>query len=583
MLKRIFRWLLRSVLTLIVLAIITLIFDFVSHRVAPNSVLVVTLQGPVIERGGTGILGVLSPRQTPLNVVRRALRMAATDARIAGLAIKVLDPQMELAQAQELSAMIADFASHGKWTTAYLESAGESGSGNLPYLVASAAKEVSVMPQGELNLIGVGVRELFARGMLDWLKVRPNFDAIGQYKSAANIFTEKDFTPPQREEDEALVDDMFTQIVGQAAKQRGLGGDVVRAFIDHAPMTAADGLKNRLVDRLEYEDQFTDRVEHYHGQKHTLVDYASYARPWILQLGLGHANRIAVIYGTGAIQRGEGGFDPLLSPGGTAMGSDEMVKAFRQAREDDSVRAVIFRIDSPGGSAIASELIRRQVELTAGKKPVVVSMSSFAASGGYWIATAANKIFADPGTVTGSIGVLGGKFNISAMAQNFGVNSGSVSRGANALMFDSFTDFTPQQAQVFHDQVLGDTYRYFVKLVAQGRHLPVDQVNQIAQGRVWSGEQALERKLVDGLGGFNAAVAEAKSLAKLEPTRPAQFVELPQQPGLVQQLLSGQLGTRASFNACLAAAPQPLIWMARQSLATHGALGTAYCPLVPVM
>jgi protease-4 len=583
MLKRIFRWLLRSVLTLIVLAIIALILDFVSHRVAPNSVLLVTLQGPVIERGGTGILGVLSPRQTPLNVVRRALRMAATDGRITGLAIKVLDPQMELAQAQELSAMIADFASRGKWTTAYLESAGESDSGNLPYLVASAAKEVSAMPQGELNLIGVGIREIFARGMLDWLKIKPNFDAIGQYKSAANIFTEKDFTPPQREEDEALVDDMFTQIVSQSAKQRGLGADVVRALVDHAPMTAADGLKKHLVDRLEYDDQFTDRVENYHGQKHKLVDYASYARPWILQLGLGHPNRIAIIYGTGAIERGEGGFDPLLSPGGNAMGSDDMVKAFKQAREDDSVRAVIFRINSPGGSVIGSELIRRQVELTAGKKPVVVSMSGFAASGGYWVATAANKIFADPGTVTGSIGVLGGKFNISAMAQNLGVNSGSVSRGANAMMFDSFTDFTPEQAQVFRDQILGNTYQYFVTLVAQGRHLPVDQVNQIAQGRVWSGEQALERKLIDGLGGFNAAVAEARSLAKLAPTQPAEFVELPQQPGLLQQLLGGQLGAQAPLSAYLARAPQPLIWMAREPLATHGAFGAAYCPLVPVM
>jgi protease IV len=582
MLKRIFRWLLRSVLTLAVLAIIIAVIDFESHRVAPDSVLVVTVKGPVIERGGGGILGILSTRQTALNVVRRALDKAARDPHIVGLAIKVLDPEMELAQAQELSGAIKNFASHGKWTAAYLESAGEFAPGNLPYLVASAAEQVSMMPQGELNLVGVGMRELFARGMFDWLKIKPDFDAIGKYKTAANIFTEKDFTPAQREEDEALVDDMFTQIVGQIAEQRRLGTDGVKALINQAPLTAAAGLSDHLVDRLEYEDQFNDRVKHYGGHEHPLVDYARYARPWVLP-SFSHHDRIAVIYGSGAIERGEGGFDPLLSPGGKAMGSNEIAKAFKRARDDDSVRAVVFRIDSPGGSVVGSELIRRQVELTVSKKPVVVSMSGFAASGGYWISTPASRIFADPGTITGSIGVLGGKFNISGMAGNFGVNSASVSRGTNALMFDSFTDFTPEQAQMFHNQILGDTYNYFVKLVAQGRHLPVQQVDQIAQGRVWSGEQAKQLKLVDALGGFKAALAEAKKLAKIGPQQPVELMELPTPPGLLEQLLSGGFGAQGSLDGYEARSLRQTILEARELFAGHGAFGEAYCPLVPVM
>lgn len=582
MLKRIFRWLLRSALMLAVLAIIVAVIDYESHRVAPDSVLVLTVRGPVVERGGDGILGILSARQTALNVVRRALHKAARDPRIVGLAIKMLDPEMELAQAQELSGAIKNFASHGKWTAAYIESAGEFAPGNLPYLVATAAQQVSMMPQGELNLVGVGMRELFARGLFDWLKIKPDFYAIGKYKTAANIFTEKDFTPAQHEEDKALVDDMFSQIVGQIAKQRRLSTDDVQALINQAPLTAAAGLKDHLVDRIEYEDQFNDRVKHYGGHEHALVNYAEYARPWVFP-SLRHYDRIAVIYGSGAIERGEGGFDPLLSPGGKAMGSNEITKAFKRARDDDSVRAVVFRVNSPGGSVVGSELIRRQVELTERKKPVVISMSGFAASGGYWISTPASKIFADPGTITGSIGVLGGKFNVSGMAENFGVNSGSVSRGTNALMFDSFTDFTPEQAQIFSDQILGDTYQYFVKLVAQGRHLSVQQVNQIAQGRVWSGEQAKQIKLVDALGGFNAALAEAKKLAKIGPQQPVELLELPRPPSLLGRLLSGGLGAEGSLDGYEARSLRQTILAARELLAGHGAFGEAYCPLVPVM
>ncbi|MGH7933918.1 MAG: S49 family peptidase, partial [Candidatus Binataceae bacterium] len=201
MLKRLLKWLLRTVAIAVAFFLIVAVSQYISHRYHPGSVLVVKLNGPVVERGSNSVLGILNSQVTPLNVLRRALNSAENDPRIVGLAIKVIDPQMELAQSQELSAMITKFKSHGKWTTAYMETAGEGGFGNLPYLVASSADEVSMMPEGDLNLLGVGIREMFARGFLDWLKIKPNFDAIGQYKSAANIFTQKDFTPAQLEED----------------------------------------------------------------------------------------------------------------------------------------------------------------------------------------------------------------------------------------------------------------------------------------------------------------------------------------------------------------------------------------------
>jgi protease-4 len=579
MIRRLFRWMLRMIVLVIVIFVIAIAVDFFTHRVEPDSVLVLKLDGPVVERGQSGIAGLVGSHQTALNVVRKALTKGASDPRITGLAVELFAPQMELAQAQELCAMIRNFAAHGKWTAAYLESAGDFGPGNLPFMVASAAQEVSLMPQGELNLVGVSIREIFARGTLDWLGVEPQMYAIGKYKTAANIFTQKDFTPPQREEDEALVGDIFNQIVAQTAHQRHLQVAALTALIDQAPLSPEQGLKDKLVDRLEYHDQFRHRIKHHGGQLHPILKYTDYARDYLLP-PLHHRARIAVIYGDGAIERGQGGFDPLLSPNGEAMGSDEMVKAFREAREDDSVRAVIFRINSPGGSVIASELIRRQVELTAHRKPVVVSMAGYAASGGYWVATPASEVIADPGTITGSIGVLGGKFNIAAAAQKLGVNSGAISRGANVTMFDSFTDFTPTQEKIFQDQILGDTYQYFVKIVAERRHMTVAQVDQIAQGRVWTGEQALPIKLVDALGGFDVALAAARRLAKLGPEQPVQFEELPEQPGLLDRLGGGGDQSEA-LSPMMMRLLAPAIRIARAAMLRE-TVGQAYCPLRPV-
>jgi protease IV len=579
--KRFFRWIVRFLAALVALGIIAFLSEYISHRVQPGSVLVVTFNGAVVERGSENFFGVLSSKETPLNLLQVALSRAAKDPRIEGLAIKIIDTQMELSQAQEIAALIQTFKASGKWTAAYLESAGEMSPGNLPYLVAASTGDISLMPEGELDLVGVSIREIFARATLDWLGVRPNFAALGKYKSAANIFTEKDFTPGQREEDEALVGGMFDQIVGQIARERGITTDQMRAIVDQAPLNAGLSLKTHMVERLEYDDQFTDRIKHHGGGNHRMVNFTDYVHPSMFS-GFRTEDQIAVIYCDGEIVRGQA--QGIGLTGTTMAASDDMTDAFKTAREDDSVRAIILRVDSPGGSVMASELIRHAAELAVNKKPLIVSMSGYAASGGYWVSTPATWIIAEPGTITGSIGVLGGKFDVAPAAQKIYLNSGAISRGANVEMFDEFTDFTPGQMKIFQDQMLGDTYQRFVKLVADSRHMSVADTDAIAQGRVWMGDQAAHLKLVDQLGGFSDALEAAKKAAKLPLDREVALVELPEQPGPLAKLLSGGLVTASAPELPAAMRPMlPALMMIKTALAHgSGAIGAVYCPVVPI-
>src|SRR5271156_1435799 len=580
MFRRFFRWILRTVLIVVVLVAIVAISEHIAHRVQPNSVLSVELDGTVVERASTSVLGLISKNETALNTLRNALDQGAKDPKIVGLELKIINPEMELAQAQEIVALIKSFKSHGKWTEAYLETAGESGLGNTPFIVASAADEVSLMPQGDLNLMGVQLRELFLRGTLDWVGITPNFASAGKYKSAANLFMDKDFTPAQKEEDEGLAGSLYDQIVAAMATERKLSPDTIKSLIDQAPINADDGLKAKLVDRLEYEDEFTQRVKHYGGSVHKEVDYTDYARASLFST-LEGGDQIAVIYGDGEIQRGGEGLDPFSGPDTTAMTSDDMTEAFKSAREDDDVRAVVLRVNSPGGSLLASELIDREVELTAKKKPVVVSMSGYAASGGYLISIPAAKIIAEPGTITGSIGVLGGKFNISPAVQKIYANTDAVSRGANVGIFDMWSDFTPAQSKQFQDDI-DRNYQYFLKLVAAGRHMTVEQADAVAQGRVWTGEQALQYKLVDSLGGLDEAMAAAKGLARLTPDQQVGVIELPEQPGLLQTLTSGKMAASLTEHPA-ARIVEPIVELIRAALSGHAIFSAAYCPVVPML
>ena len=265
------------------------------------------------------------------------------------------------------------------------------------------------------------------------------------------------------------------------------------------------------------------------------------------------------------------------------MTSDDMAEAFKSAREDDDVRAVILRVNSPGGSVIASELIGREVELTAKKKPVVVSMSGYAASGGYWVSTPAAKIIAEPGTITGSIGVLGGKFNVTPAAQKIYRQHRRGHPRRQRRDVRRVHRLHARADQAVPGSISRRNYQYFLKLVADGRHMTVEQADAVAQGRVWTGEQAVKLKLVDSLGGLDEAIATAKGLARLAPDQPVGIIELPEQPGLLQTLSSGKMAASLTQRPVGANRRTASVQLIHAALSGHAIFSAAYCPVVPML
>ena len=341
--------------------------------------------------------------------------------------------------------------------------------------------------------------------------MKPELRHREEYKSFMNTFTEHGFTEPHREMMEALVGDLQEQLVSGIAQGRGIDPAALRQLIDQGPFLDREALDAKLVDQLGYYDEVTQAAEERGGAASEPLE----VRDYLDAAGRPHRSgpTIAVIYGTGTIQRGSNGVDPLM--GGTSMGSDDVADAFREASEDPDVRAILFRIDSGGGSAVASESIRRAlVKAKQAGKPVIVSMGEAAASGGYWIAMNADKIIAQPGTLTGSVGVVAGKMVTADLWNRFGIEWGQISRGRNATMWSSLTPYSESESKRL-DTILDDIYGAFVRNIAEARKLPAASVRDIAKGRVWTGAQAKALGLVDELGDMETALGFAREAAGL--------------------------------------------------------------------
>ena len=450
-----------------------------------------------------------------------SIRRASLDSRVRTLVIMPQTSGALWGQLQEIRGALEQFRSSGKPITAFLEYGGAQ-----EYYLASMADHIMMMPGGQLDLTGVATYELFFRGTLDKIGVFPDLLHIGEYKTASNTFTEKTFTPAHRDMSRSLNRDWYDELVrGIAAGRKRSEADIRRA-IDGGPYIAEAARKAGLVDELGYEDQVDDR-EPVKGTRRLEAD--QYEHALVRSSGLPSV-RMALLYAVGAIASGRSSFD---SPGGAVIGSETFVQWVRKVRVDPGIRAIIVRIDSPGGSAIASEAIWRELMLAREVKPLIVSMGDVAASGGYYIALPAHAIVAQPGTITGSIGVVTGKFVLKGTFDKLGLGAEAVSDGRFAEIESPLRPFTPEERPRIEEQMHA-TYELFLSRVAEGRKSTTDKIDPFAQGRVWTGRQALERGLVDELGGLDVAVRLAKEHAKIDAKRDVRFDIYPQRRSLYE-------------------------------------------------
>ncbi|SDH76983.1 protease-4 [Sinosporangium album] len=499
-------------------AIIDTVERFKQRRTAPLVLELDITEGFIEGPPSDPVEALLTMRKARLADVLSGLKRARQDPRVKALIVKIGGP-LGLAAVQELRQAVIRLRAAGKLTVAYAETFGEFGAGTVPYYLATAFERVYLQPSGDIGLTGVVIEQHFVKSALDKLGVDYQLGQRHEYKTAANTFTQDHMTDAHRESSARIVRSITEQAVAGIAEGRGLSPERVRELIDQGPFIGAEALSAGLVDGLAYRDEVYAEVKRSVGDDAHLLYVGRYNKT-IKNFKMPHpgAQSVALIHGHGAIRLGRSGRSPL--GGGGAMGADTICAAFRAARRDDSVKAVVFRVDSPGGSYVASDAIWREVVLTreAGK-PVIVSMGQYAASGGYFVSMAANVIVAQPGTLTGSIGVYGGKMVTDELLGKLGIASDRVAEGANAGMFLGSRPFSTDEwgrVNAWLDRI----YQDFVSKAADGRKFTFDEAHELAKGRVWTGADARENGLVDELGGLEDAVSLARDRAGLADDAP---------------------------------------------------------------
>jgi protease-4 len=503
--------------------------------IAANSTLVLRVGGNLTEMAPADVVGYLRGSRTPtVRSVVDNLRKAKVDSRIRAVLLKPTDFASPFwGKVQEIRDAVIDFRKSGKPVYAYLEYGGD-----REYYLATAADKVFLMPSASLDLQGVATYELFLRGTLDKIGAYPDLHHIGDYKTAINTFTEKNYTAAHKEMDESMNRDLYDQIVRDIADARKKNEHELRTLIDDGPFLPEDALHAGLVDDVQYEDQVDDKLRA--GESARRIDGDDYGRVSLNSVGLNRGPRVAVIYAAGEITGGRSGFDPINGP---VVGSETLIESIRQARRDSTIRAIVLRVDSPGGSSIASDAIWRELMIAKNQRndrPIVVSMSDLAASGGYYISLPAQVIVAQPSTLTGSIGIFGGKVVTGGVYEKLGARIESTSIGRNAEINSPARRYNPQELGKLQEQ-LQAFYDQFVEKVADSRHSTPEKIDQMAQGRVWTGRQAKENGLVDELGGMDKAIAIAKQRAKIPAGTEVEIVTFPPRKSFYE-LLSDQFG-----------------------------------------
>jgi protease-4 len=507
--------------------------------VRDNSVLVLKVEGELPDYvPDTFTRRLFGQEELSLTTLIEQFRKAKVDKRVSAILLEVDLLGAGWAKAEELRGAIADFRASGKPLYAYIEVGT-----NKEYYVASAAERVFVSPSGDLFINGFAADVLFFRGALDKLGVYPDVVQIGKYKNAPDQFTRKEMTQEHREVINSMLDDLFNRFVNTIAETRRKSPDEVRALIDRAPLSAKEAQDAGLIDGTNYRDEVENELKKRLGYKDEdelrVTKAETYRQVDAESVGLNRGERIAVIYATGEIWPGKSGDS---STGGQSVGSETMVKTINDAARDKTIKAIVLRVDSPGGVHYASDAIWHAVEVAKKKKPVVVSMGDLGASGGYYISCNANKIIAEPSTFTGSIGIFAGKPVIKGLYDWLGVTNEYVLRGKNAGMFRETEKFTPEERAKFEGVIKSKYYGEFVPKVAAGRGRTPEYIDSIAQGRVWTGAQAKERGLVDEFGGLDKAVEVARELANIPADKGVRRVILPHPRGFFDNFFGGNEG-----------------------------------------
>lgn len=453
------------------------------------------------------------------------LRKAKVDKRVSAILLDVSFPQIGWGKADELRDAIIDFKQSGKPVYAYMEIGS-----NKEYYISTAADKIFLPPSGDLYVNGFAANVMFYRGTLDKIGAEPEFIQIGKYKNAPDQYIRKDMSEPHREVMNSILDSYYNRYAQMIAESRKKTPEDVKALIDSAPYSAPKAKELGLIDDTLYRDQVDAELKKQLGYKEDeklrSISNNQYREIRADSLGLNNGSEVAIIYASGAITGGSSS-DGTFG-GAQTTGSDTVVQAINDAVADESIKAIILRVDSPGGSALASDLMWHAIEnAKAKKKPVVVSMSDYAASGGYYISCNADKIVAQPNTLTGSIGMFTGKMSLKGLYNWAGISNEYLLRGKNAGLLRESEKWTPEERKKMEESANTVYYDNFIPKVAKGRNKTVEEIDSVGQGHVWTGTQGKERGLVDEIGGLEKAIEIAKQLANLPADKDVRRVVFP--------------------------------------------------------
>jgi protease-4 len=503
--------------------------------IASDSVLSVELSGPIPEHVAVDFsLDFLDQGVPPTMLeMHNLFQKAAADKRIRAITLYCNDLEVGWARAQEIRWGIAEFRKSGKPVLALL-----AGGSSIDYYVASASDEVYLLPEALLDVRGLRAEISFFKDTLGKLGIEAEMENVGKYKSAVEPYSRSGMSDAFREVTNSILDEIFEQFLADTGESRGKTVEEMKAIVDQGPFISQQALDAGLVDGLLYEDEFRDKVKaKIEVEELTEVEQRQYRKVSLESLGLSGDNKVAVVYAVGAIMQGDSDTDPLF--GGNVLGAASFNKTLERVREDEATKAVILRIDSPGGDAFASDEMWREMQLLEEAKPLVISMSDVAASGGYYLAMAKAPVVAYPGTYTGSIGVFFGKLNLRGFYDKIGMKKEILTRGRYADIYTDYRSLSETERAKLREGIEA-TYRTFVQKVADARGQAWDEIHEVAQGRVWLGAQAQRNGLVDEIGGFDKAIEIAKREAGLNEDDKIRLVTYPPPKRFIDVLLSRQ-------------------------------------------